>query len=99
MTLCESGEGVEKPTEYFAAVNPGADRDYFVLDSTLHEIGAVVLIRNVGTSSNSLLLYRAGDSSKSYPLCEVPARSTRCIVYRGLESSAGSGSVPVWDVM
>ena len=96
-----SGTGL--PTEYFVKVNPGsqgyAGRDYYILDSASHNEGAVVLIRNVD-DVYPIKLYRESDTERNFPLCEIPPKGTKCVIYHGqVATGSGTGVTYVWDVM
>lgn len=99
----QSVQDADAPTEYFAATHivPMAtgNRDYYYLNSAAHEKGAVVLIRNVD-NTDPLKLYRESDTNHDYPLCEIPPRSTKAVVYHGpVATGTGTGVTHVWDVL
>ena len=100
MTDCETkaGSGV-KPTEYLSAVyvdNVGNDK--FILNSTKHELGAVVLVTNTGESGSAvsdhpLVCYAAADTSYATPICEIPVYHSKMFRYVGLTQGT---EYPVW---
>lgn len=101
MTSCETkaGTGVT-PTEYLTAVNvtSGVGNDKFVLDSTKHSFGSVVLVTNTGEcstgqSNHDLVVYAASDTSYAYPLCEIPVYHSKMFRYCG---TAQGTNYPIW---
>ena len=100
MTAFENaGDGL--PTLYFCAQKRASQqaRDYFVLDSSAHDEGAVVMIKNVD-DNYPITLYRESDTNFDYPLCEIAPHSTKCIVYQGaVATGSGTGVTHVWNVL
>lgn len=96
MTDTESFSEGSTPTEYFVAIQPGtsgfAGYDYYILNSTAHPVGTIVMLRNVGESD--LKIYRSTDTERDYVLCEIPAKGTKCFIYHGMEASGS-----VWDMV
>lgn len=101
MTSCETkaGTGVT-PTEYLTAVyvTSGVGNDKFVLDSTKHSFGSVVLVTNTGEcstghSNHDLVVYAASDTSYAYPLCEIPVYHSKMFRYCG---TAQGTNYPIW---
>ena len=101
MTNCETkaGSGV-KPTEYLSAVylSSGVGNDKFVLNSTKHELGAVVLVTNTGecgsaVSDHPLVCYAAADTSYATPICEIPVYHSKMFRYCGTTPST---NYPIW---
>lgn len=100
MTSCETkaGTGVT-PTEYLTAVyasNVGNDK--FVLDSTKHSFGSVVIVTNTGEcstgpSNHDLVVYAASDTSYAYPLCEIPVYHSKMFRYCGTTQGT---NYPIW---
>lgn len=100
MTSCETkaGTGVT-PTEYLTAVfsyNVGNDK--FILNSTKHEEGTVVLVTNTGedsggVSDHPLVCYAAADTSYATPICEIPVYHSKMFRYCGLKPNT---QYPVW---
>ena len=80
MTNCESHcSGNKLPTEYLTAVSipPSGVDASFVLDSTRHEIGEIVLVTNTGVakdgaSTTNVKVYAPWDTSKQTILKEIP---------------------------
>lgn len=100
MTDCETkaGSGI-KPTEYLTAVyGSNLGNDKFVLNSTKHELGAVVLVTNTGedvsgVSDHPLVCYAAADTSYATPICEIPVYHSKMFRYCGLKPNT---QYPVW---
>lgn len=101
MTSCEAKAGASvKPTEYLTAVyvTNGGGNDKFTLDSTKHELGAVVLVTNTGasaggTSMNPLRVFAAADTGFANALCEIPIYHSKMFRYCGLKPNT---QYPVW---
>lgn len=100
MTDCETkaGSGV-KPTEYFSAVYQASiGNDTFILDSTKHEIGTIVLVTNTGedasgVSNMPLRCFAAADTGFASPICEIPVYHSKMLRYCGLKPNT---QYPVW---
>lgn len=101
MTSCEAKAGASvKPTEYLTAVyvTSGVGNDKFTLDSTKHELGAVVLVTNTGesaggTSMNPLRVFAAADTGFANALCEIPIYHSKMFRYCGTTQGT---NYPVW---
>ena len=100
MTSCETkaGTGVT-PTEYLTAVYASTvGNDKFVLDSTKHSFGSVVIVTNTGEcstgpSNHDLVVYAASDTSYAYPLCEIPVYHSKMFRYCGTTQGT---NYPIW---
>lgn len=93
--------GTGLPTLYFCAQKRSSQqaRDYFVLDSSAHTEGAVVMIKNVD-DEYPITLFRESDTNFDYPLCDIAPHSTKCVVYQGVVATGtGTGVTHVWNVM